>query len=247
MKKQLLTLTAIFILAIPGLSARAQTSKADSVDQRYEHHHWRWNDNHSCGCDSTYHHAIIGLRAGINLANTAVDPAPSGASMSIHTGLLAGAQFDYWLNCRIAVGAQVLFDQKGVHMDAGASGSSNSLNTVTNYLEVPLLLKLRFARGDLKPYIFAGPSFGLFLSGTTTTDISGQSSSHDVPSSTLTSPDVSFLFGAGVSYELGSGTSFFLDAGYALGITNINNVNPGQETDKTNDFRIAAGIGFALD
>jgi len=75
-------------------------------------------------------------------------------------------------------------------------------------------------------------------SATTTTD----------ETNTFNTIDLSLLFGAGVSYQLSGGTQLFLDAGYALGLINVekNSSTGTNETIGSRDIRIAAGAMFPL-
>ncbi|MFI5201734.1 MAG: porin family protein [Candidatus Kapaibacterium sp.] len=201
-----------------------------------------------------------GARIGANLANESYDSLPSGASIGMHTGFLAGGQFDYWFDDMWALSAQVLYDQKGAHEDFNESVSgfaATGTDDVTfNYLEIPILLKVSFGTGDFRPYVFAGPSFGIFLSGSgkvhSSSTFGGQTVTSDttisVPDSEVKSPDIAAVFGAGVSLKLSSGSMLFFDAAYALGLTNIAKPPPGDNTVvKSRDIRLAVGILFPLD
>lgn len=201
------------------------------------------------------HHLYLGARVGTNLANQSYDSLPSGASLGIHTGFLAGAQMDYWFDDMWALSAQVLYDQKGTHediSDPALPGLTGTADLVFNYLEIPILLKVSFGTGDVRPYVFAGPSFGIFLSGNDKISSTYQGHSMDttilVPDSTVKSPDIAAVFGAGVSLKLSSGQMLFFDAAYALGLVNIAKPPPGDNTTvKSRDIRLAVGILFPLD
>jgi len=193
---------------------------------------------------------MIGGRVGLDIGNFAYDPAlPAGFTGSSVTGLLIGGQLEAWYSEMWALSVQLLYDQKGTHIDysSGVSGFtlSGSDDAVFGYLEVPVLAKVAFGSGDFKPYLFAGPSIGILLSATSRNN--GTSTDVDSNFNTL---DLAALVGAGVSYKPGGGPTLFLDAGYAIGLINIlkNGTSPsgGSESEKTNDIRIAAGILFPL-
>jgi hypothetical protein len=206
------------------------------------------------------HHLYLGARVGANLANQSYDSLPSGATIGIHAGFLAGAQLDYWFDDMWALSAQVLYDQKGAHEDFNESESgfaaTGTEDLTFNYLEVPILLKLSFGTGDFRPYLFAGPSFGIFLSGNgklhSSSTFQGQTVTSDttlsVADSSVKSPDIAAVFGAGVSLNLSSGSMIFFDAAYALGLVNIAKTQQGDNTTvKSRDIRLAVGILFPLD
>ena len=124
----------------------------------------------------------IGARIGANLANQSYDSLPSGSSTDINTGILAGIQFDYWFNDMWGLSAQVLYDEKrnesellriGIRFEGGTITSSGTGKLNFSYLEIPILLKMNIGNWQhYEPYVFAGPSFGFFLSGTENTNTS---------------------------------------------------------------------------
>lgn len=195
----------------------------------------------------------LGVRAGTNLANESVIPSPaSGATTSIHAGFLAGVQYEYWFDDTWSLGGQVLYDQKGAHeimintVDVVGSGFTD---LSLNYLEIPILLKASFGSGSFSPYIFAGPSSGLYLSGKEHSSnwFYGQTlnTTKSVADSDMNFIDLSAVFGAGASFRLSSGQMLYVDAAYALGLINISYNQRGEHTIVTSrDIRIAAGILF---
>ena len=186
----------------------------------------------------------MGGRVGINLANESWDPDPSanasGFSLGIHTGLIAGAQFDNWFNGDWALSVQLLYDQKGTTETVpGGSG-----NFDLGYLEIPIFVKAALATGSVRPYLFAGPSIGLLLSASVVAN--GQTT--DLKSD-YNSVDFSIVGGAGVAFDVSAGTMVFFDAGYALGLTDIDKNSDGTDSNpavKSRDIRIAAGVMFPL-
>jgi opacity protein-like surface antigen len=192
---------------------------------------------------------MIGGRVGLNIGNASFSPSlESGISTSANTGLLIGGQLDNWFNDMWAISVQLLYVQKGVGLSASGNGETISVSDAVNYIEIPILAKVAFGSGAIKPYLFAGPSIGIMVSASTTEN--GTSTSDD---SDFNSIDLAALVGAGVSFKIDGGPSIFVDAGYAIGLINIasnnsdNTVSPGvQQTIKTNDIRIAAGVMFPL-
>ncbi|HWF43153.1 MAG TPA: porin family protein [Candidatus Kapabacteria bacterium] len=203
--------------------------------------------------------SMIGVRAGVNLANLSFDSTlPSGITKSMHAGLIAGLQYDYWFDDMWAISVQALYDQKGTHLDINSNDfgftESGTVDILPSYLEIPVLLKASFGTGTIRPYVFAGPSIGILLAANekvnetfTSSGISEtQDTTGDIKDS-LSSIDFSIVAGVGVSYTLSSGTMIFLDAGYAIGISDIDKNNSVEGGNiKTNDIRIAAGVMFPL-
>ncbi len=200
-------------------------------------------------------HSFLGARVGANLANESVDSLPSGATTSMHAGFLAGVQYEYWLDDMWSLGVQVLYDQKGVHEDINNVVDfvgTGKVDLTLNYLEIPVLAKVSFGTGSLRPYVFAGPSVGFYLSNKAHLNetFEGQTldTTETIPDSSINSTDFSIVGGAGVSLKLGSGQVLFVDAAYALGLVNISHNQPGDNTAvKSRDIRLAAGILFPLD
>ncbi len=197
----------------------------------------------------------VGGRVGLDIGSLSFSPdLPSGETSSSHTGFLVGGQLDDWFSDMWALSVQLLYNQKGASLNYNESfdgiSVSGSGSEVLSYLEIPILAKVAFGSGDVKPYLFAGPSIGILLSatGSSTANGTSTSTSDDSDFNTL---DLSALVGAGVSYKLAGGPSLFVDAGYAIGLINIAKNNSSSTstsmTNKTNDIRIAAGVMFPLD
>ena len=199
-------------------------------------------------------HSYLGVRVGTNLANESVDGLPTGASISIHAGFLGGVQYEYWFDNMWSLGAQVLYDQKGAHEDLNGVVDfvgTGTVNLTLSYLEIPVLVKASFGTGNFKPYVFAGPSVGKYLSNSAhmTETYQGQTfdTTETLPDSTINSLDFSAILGAGISLRLNSGQLLFFDAAYALGLVNVDNSGDSANTTKSRDIRLAVGILFPLD
>lgn len=204
----------------------------------------------------------IGARFGVNLANESIAPNPwETASTTIQPGLMIGGQIEFPMSGVLALSAQVLYDQKGSNENLMVRGTdtyeTDTEMLIYNYLEIPILLKVSFGSGSIKPFLFAGPSIGFFLSGTNKIRSSGGpifpfhlDTSLSVSDSTIYSPEISVIFGGGLSFQLVSGPMVFIDASYSLGLVNIDNDNTefmDKTTVKSRDIRLAAGILFPLD
>ncbi|MHB8545085.1 MAG: porin family protein [Leptospirales bacterium] len=204
-------------------------------------------------------HIYLGARMGTNLANE-LTTQPPGFTHSIHAGILGGAEYEYWFSAykywsgtSWGLDAQVLYDQKGTHYDftdINTFHESGNGNEIINYLEIPILVKARFGRADFAPYVFAGPSIGIFLSGADYEQVNGSPETKTpYADSEFNSPDISALFGAGVSVTLRSGPVLFFDAAYALGLVNIDKMQTIENNPvvKSRDIRLDVGILFPLD
>ncbi len=194
---------------------------------------------------------MLGVRGGLGITNEAT-PAYTNFTVGSRAGFLLGGQLDYWFTSTVAISAQALYDQKGDQLTGISpdNGYPETDDFVLNYLEVPILAKVALGSGGVKPYLFAGPSFGFLLSATDhqVQTALGYDQTVDV-SPNFNTFDASLLFGAGVSYDLTpGGTQLFADAGYALGLVNVENTTNTQtnETLSSRDVRIAAGVMFPM-
>ncbi|HET6400129.1 MAG TPA: porin family protein [Candidatus Kapabacteria bacterium] len=192
----------------------------------------------------------IGGRLGLGIVNEAA-PAYTNFTVSSRAGLLLGGQLDYWFTPMVAISGQVLYDQKGDELDGISpdNGYPETNSFTLGYLEIPILAKVAFGSSSIRPYVFAGPSIGFLLGASdhqTQTQL-GYDQTIDV-SSNFSGMDLSLLFGAGVSYQLSSGMQLFGDAGYALGLVNVENTAATgvPESLQSRDVRIAAGVLFTL-
>ncbi|MFI5201732.1 MAG: porin family protein [Candidatus Kapaibacterium sp.] len=211
--------------------------------------------------NATAQNRYIGARFGVNLANQAFEDSPPGISNSIRTGILAGLQVERIFSGTWSLMSQVLYDEKGVDESINRSGSEfgnpvtqiGTANLIFHCFEIPVLLKASFGSGGVRPYLFAGPSIGLFLSGREedhyTVTIPGTPVRVDTttsdPNSYVKSLDISAVFGAGISVHLISGQILFVDASYALGLSNVAVIFGSSVHSR--DIRLAAGILFPLD
>ncbi len=204
---------------------------------------------------------MIGVRGGVNLAN---EDWSDGYSVSLHPGILAGGEIDYLFTHLWTLSIQLLYDQKGAHADgfglADGPAASGTADWTTSYLEIPILAKVSFGYGAVRPYLFAGPSIGFLLSnleklhgaGYSLYNEQGPFYSMDTTvniSDSTAKVDLSIVAGAGISFSLTSGTQFFVDASYAFGLINSDNYHNDYENGLSiysRDIRIAAGVLFPL-
>lgn len=197
---------------------------------------------------------FIGVRGGLGIAGENITPPFSDFTLGTRTGFLLGGQLDYWFAPQWALSVQMLYDQKGATLQSVSNGgvTTETDDLSLGYLEIPVLAKLGFGTSDIRPYLFAGPSLGFLLSANThqvVTQYGVTASDQTVDeTNTFNTVDLSLLFGAGVSYQIAGGPQLMLDAGYALGLVNVEkNINTGSnESIGSRDIRIAAGAMWPL-
>jgi hypothetical protein len=186
----------------------------------------------------------LGLKAGINLANVSLDPAPD-ATKSARMGFLFGGIFEYTLNNMIALQAQPAYCQRGGVLEGTVFGESVKSTTKLDYLEIPLLVKLTFGSAEMKPYVFAGPNIAILLSAKTKAEVGANTQEEDIDKANLNSTDMGLDIGAGIGYWLKADMGIFLDARYSLGLTDIDKQS-SDYTVKSGDIKICAGLLFRM-
>ncbi|SFQ41526.1 porin family protein [Hymenobacter arizonensis] len=103
-----------------------------------------------------------GFRAGVNLA-TLTNYNVVGVRRLV--GATAGVMADAALSDKLSLHPELLFSQKGLRLDAtGPNGFSSRTQTGFNYLDLPVLLRLKFQG----LYVEAGPQAGYLLNAETT-------------------------------------------------------------------------------
>jgi hypothetical protein len=219
--------------------------------------------------ESHEHHLYLGVRVGADLGDetdgvNSLEFGQRGQTGQsnyhfMEVGILAGGQLDYWFADSWALSVGLLYDQKGAglnfHYNNGEGEYPDIMDVTLDYLEIPILLKAKFGSGNLKPYMFAGPSVGVLLSGKeTNSPVIQNESGFNVPLYQKNQPSISAVAGLGLSFDLGSGAYLFFDAAYAWGLTDdsFGQVGTGYSGETlykaaSRDIRIAAGIMFPLD
>ncbi|HWF44618.1 MAG TPA: porin family protein [Candidatus Kapabacteria bacterium] len=210
---------------------------------------------------------MLGVRGGIN--NVIDINSLPFESLTSHTCIFAGGQVDYQFNTMWALSLQALYYQKAAHGTGYANaytGYRGYADWTMTYLEIPLVGKVNFGHSIIRPYIFAGPSFGVLLSSIEKVHTGGGSgipnglgnTSHNDGikndttinlTNSITKIEYSILVGAGISVFFASGFQLFVDAGYAFSATNIDNY-PWDKAYSTYeyplDLRLATGVLFPI-
>lgn len=180
----------------------------------------------------------IGPKAGINLANVGGDGTDGFDTKSI-VGLQFGAAAEISVNEMIAVQPELLYFQKGTSIDFGSFGGE--VDQVLNYLEIPVLLKLKFGQeGGPKFFGTVGPSFGFGLNGKLKSDAGDEDIDFD--DDEIKKLDISASIGAGAEFAAGPG-NLFIDVRYLLGLSTTDD----SEFDADIKNRgIGIGVGYLI-
>jgi hypothetical protein len=201
----------------------------------------------------------LGLIGGLNLAGADIKIDEEGADVSSTTVFGIGGVLDWNLNQTFSLRLEPMYLQKGIGKTELDIQPGIEWKLKSSYLELPVFIKAEFG-SNIRPYIMAGPIFGLLLSSDLRAELSGMTFKGDSKSATENF-DVSVAFGGGINYPM-ERFSIFLEGRYSYGLTNSikggtvvissGNVTQGIEWDKETDmlknrgFQIMAGVTFPL-
>lgn len=182
-----------------------------------------------------------GILGGVNIATLTGDDAGDASN---RTGFLAGVFGEFSLSQKLAIVPELLYSQKG----ATQSVESVDIDFKADYLEVPLLLKLRFGAEDatVRPHIYLGPAVAFNLSCKVGGEQSGLAVELDCDdeafegSAAIKSTDFGGMIGVGLDLR-----NFLVGARYTMGFTQI--PDSSTESDVKNSvFAFYLGYAFRL-
>jgi hypothetical protein len=164
----------------------------------------------------------FGLKGGANIANVNGNFSDSLSDWKSTVGFCGGIFLELNLGRILTIQPEVLYTMKGADTGDG--------KLKFDYIEIPVLLKIRIPMGSVHPFIFAGPAFGWNLKAA----IAGFKI-EDMPTS-----DYSAVFGAGLQL----GGSIHIDARYTMGLQKLE--VPDLETIDLKNGVLSATIGLAF-
>jgi opacity protein-like surface antigen len=189
----------------------------------------------------------VGPLVGINFASTSISPDPTypaGYTKGGRTTVMFGAQAEMGFAKMFYIVLQPTYEGKGYQI----SGPAGSSTIAVNELDLPLLFKVKFLQGVIRPYAFAGPNIGFVLTATQSYSFAGENTPDDDLKSKTSSIDFGIDFGAGAEYNVMPKMGITLDVRYSLGLSNVANPPAGAAslTDKGAGFQILAGVMFHI-
>jgi hypothetical protein len=188
-----------------------------------------------------------GFTLGLNMANVSADDT-SGIDYSDiknRTGIILGARLDIQVNEMFSVVPGVNLAMRGFKVEEEVPiVGKMSMITRVNYLDLPVLAKVQFDAGVLKPFIAVGPEFGLVLTGEMEMDMFGTGTTSDIKDE-LNSFDFGLSFNAGAEYDMGKMYPF-LQLGYYLGLANMVKDADDGEYMKNKGLVLLTGVRFKM-
>jgi hypothetical protein len=177
----------------------------------------------------------FGLKAGGNMAKpTGADADDPLATLKSRVGFTGGIFLAFNFGRVVTIQSEVLYTMKGATYVALDDSYTDKLTA--DYIEIPLLLKLRIPTPVVQPFVFAGPSVGFKLKEKLESD--------GVPfdEKILKNNDYGAIFGAGLNL----GRSFMIDVRYSLGLQKVIDTAEGELEPDFKNGVWAATIGIAF-
>jgi opacity protein-like surface antigen len=194
----------------------------------------------------------VGPIVGLNFGSASITPTPvypAGFTQGGHTGIMFGAQAELGFAKMFYVVMEPAYVGKGYSI----TGAQGSATVAVNELQFPVLFKVKFLKGVIRPYAFAGPNIGFVLASTLSYSITGQTIPDQDLKSQTSSTDFAIDFGGGAEYNVTPKIGITLDIRYSLGVGNLANppATPGQaaatsQTNHASGFQILAGVMFHI-
>ena len=183
----------------------------------------------------------FGLKVGGNLANlTGADADAITDTLKTKVGFVGGVFLALNLGKTVTVQSEILYTMKGATYEYVELDETYSGKLYGDYIEIPLLLKVKFPLPGIQPFIFAGPSVGFKLSEKITFE--GETIELPEGESFFENNDYGAIFGAG----LGLGRKLHLDVRYSLGLKKVIAMAEGEEALDVKSGVWAATLGFAF-
>jgi hypothetical protein len=177
----------------------------------------------------------FGIKAGGNMAKpTGADADDPLATLKSRVGFTGGIFLAFNFGRVVTIQSEVLYTMKGATYVALDDSYTDKLSA--DYIEIPLLLKLRIPTPVVQPFVFAGPSVGFKLKEKLESD--------GVPldETILKNNDYGAIFGAGLNL----GRNFMIDVRYSLGLQKVINTIEGEVEPDFKNGVWSATIGIAF-
>jgi opacity protein-like surface antigen len=201
----------------------------------------------------------LGLKTGLGFSTYSVDPDPYAnlgqqgitSSKSGGTGFSVGAVAELKFGKMFAVALEPGYSQGSTKWDVTQGQAKASDQRTLSYLQIPILFRVRFVEGNVRPYGFIGPNLGFVLSSKAKFQgfANPADGEYDVKSTT-SSLDFGIAIGGGTEFNIAKQVSLTGDIRYNLGLSNLDN-SPAQAgaqagSAKSRAFVILFGVLFYL-
>lgn len=183
--------------------------------------------------------AGVGIKGGLSLSKyTYTSPDPMPFAMENLTGLVGGVYFNMGLG-PLSFQPEILYARMGMKY----SFEGATIEYQTNYIQVPLLLKVSvIPAGPIRPVVYAGGygSYLLSAKGVMTSEEGSDSGDLDEMYKKF---DYGLVGGAGIEFKL-PGVKLSLEGRYNLGLANVLKEAEGDVSLKNRSIMVLMGVGF---
>jgi len=179
----------------------------------------------------------FGIKAGGNMAKpTGADARDPLATLKSRVGFMGGVFLAVDFSRVVSVQSEVLYTMKGATYVSLDDTFTDKL--YADYIEVPLLIKLKIPTPIVQPFIFGGPTVGFKLQEKLV------SNGEEVPraSAFLKNNDYGTIFGAGLNL----GRNLVVDVRYSLGMQKVVAVFQGEQEPDYKNGVWSASVGIAF-
>jgi hypothetical protein len=191
----------------------------------------------------------FGLVGGMDFAGAQTAPSPfPGTHASGATGYMIGVRSVNQLVGPVGIQSELLITQRSFK-DTYTLNNYKSTSWIENseYIQIPVMLRVTPIEGDVQLYGFLGPDFSLKIAASATTDSTGSSQTTD-RGSIFNGFSVGADLGLGVEVKIAPLVSLAVDGRFTYGFTNVlNSLADNKEGDLRGlDFKWLAGVMFHI-
>ena len=181
----------------------------------------------------------IGLCFGASLGKLSVET--EGIEQTNRVAIAFGVQVDFPLTDMFVLQPELLYSPKGY-----SEKTTPTLTTLVkiNYLELPLLLRMQWQLGTVRPFVLGGPFMGYLLGVSSTLSTSIASEESDIKN-LLKVLDYGFYFGAGSEVAVSPFLAVTLVWRFGLGLANI--IIDDSDPTGTRTMQILGGIKYLFE
>jgi len=177
----------------------------------------------------------FGIKAGANVANVNGNFADNISDWETLVGFCGGIFVEFNLGRLLTLQPEVLYTMKGAEATIEEGEITGTGKLRFDYIEIPILLKVRIPTGSLHPFVFAGPAFGFNVKATFE-DLTGDATDVDGANKV----DYSAVLGGGLQL----GRSIHVDVRYTMGLQKLEIPNLGTIDLKNGVLSATIGLAF---
>ena len=166
----------------------------------------------------------VGVRGGANIASLSFENLSSAVTKEeSHLGAFVAGYVEFPVLPLLSIEAGLSFGEQGGEIEGSGTFFNQTFSGKATvklvYMHVPVLAKVTFNAGRVKPYVKAGPQLGILLSSNLEFDpTNGPTVERDTKKLTE-SVEFGLQFAGGVQFPGSVGS--FIEVGYDLGLTGI--------------------------